>query len=163
MLKLLFNKIGPWLPLVLSMGCGKQIAETASGGDHIIRDHQELPPVLSLQMKSTRIKNYTIPRNANFILPERLYARSGDATGRTLTIKYNHEPDYNEFEFHCLYQAVAKLEMVLEKCLDHYDREIGPIPTNWFPMDADKLIRMEITGPNDPDFLLDAFFTVRWK
>jgi hypothetical protein len=162
MLKAFTKKVCPFLSLVLTISCGKKISDTSDDGG-LIRDHQELPPILVIQMQSSIKKSYTIPRNANFLLPDRVFVRSGNAQGRALTIKYNHEPDHQDFEFSCNYLGTTSHELSLQRCVDHYDREIGPVPENWFPMDQDKLIKLEVSGAPDPDFRLDAFFSVRWK
>lgn len=160
MLKVL-RKICPLISLALSLACGKELTDPSNDGSSIV-NHQELPPVLMLQLKSN-LQVYQIPRNANFLLPDRLVVRSGDVSGRTVTVRYNLDAETNDFEFRCFYLGTSGPEMLLDKCLDHYNREVGPIPWNWFPMDQDKHISLQISGNAANEIVVDAFYSVKWK
>ncbi len=167
MLKVVSRKFFPLLSLVaVTTGCGKKITEPVTEPVQVV-ENQELPPTVTLEVKSAVAKkaSFKIPKNCILEIPKKLLVKGDSAFGKRIEITYNMLEEFREeYGFKCLYKSAGTpTELKLESCKDSFGGNFGDISGNLEPMDKDKLIQMEILEPHTTNLTVSALFQVDWK
>lgn len=163
MLTIFSRKLCPLLSLALAtMGCGKKIAEGSSESAKIVQN-QEIPNALVVKLSPEESKKtYSIPRNANIFLPDALWVRGGDPSGKTIVISYNLKDAADEsFDYKCTYTASGpSTKMPLKSCVNSYGESFMDVSRFDFPINYGRFIRLELQGSTG--LSVDAVYTVDW-
>lgn len=166
MLKSMTRKLFPFLSAaVFTVSCGKKITEGKTSLARSV-ENQELPSayVLSINGKESFRKNFDIPRNGTFTVPQELYVRSGNGIGTKLTITYNLEArDSNEFEFRCTYHSDSEVDRLrLLHCRNSDGGSYGEVGKNPFSFYYGKYIRLEILEGWTSNLVIEVIHSVDW-
>lgn len=163
MLNIISRKLCPLLSLALAtMGCGKKISEETTASATAI-ETQEMPSALVMKLNPETSKTtYSVPRNANIFLPDILWVREGNPTGKTIVISYNlKDSEADEFDYKCTYTATAPSNMMpLKDCVNAYGDVFSDVSRFDFPVNYGRFIRMELQGTTG--LSVDAVYTVDW-
>lgn len=169
MLTTITKKLCPLMSLALAFGCGKKINDPKTTEANRSTQNQELPAVLTLQVKEieSTMKKYELPRNAWFSLPTKLLVRQGNGIGKRVKIFYNQLAD-SSYEFHCFYKSTAKpAELDFEKCESNLGVEIisstEDLENMDFPMDKGSAVKMQLLNPTGTNLIIDSTYIVDWK
>ena len=169
MLALITKRLCPLLALTVAFGCGKQINDPQDIEINRAGQTEELPSNIAIQLNEadSSSKTYSMPRNAWFTLPVKLWAKNASAAGKRVKIYYNLDSQGN-YEFHCYYQSFTlPTELGFEKCQSSDDVTIISNPDDLqkmeFPMDKGTSIKVELTNPSGSSIKIDSIFGVDWK
>jgi hypothetical protein len=167
MLLKLSKKICPLLTMLLAIGCGKQINETASSEVTRPSQNSDLPPVLSLQINEQQSPqtNYILPKNAWFKFPTALKVTSGNGIGKRVRIYYNLWPN-GDYEYLCYYSSVSNPNhLAFEKCENIYNTtvisNVGDLE-GIFPMEKNTTLKLVLQNPGQ-NLIIDSTYLVEWK
>ncbi|MFL5783430.1 MAG: hypothetical protein ACJ76H_02400 [Bacteriovoracaceae bacterium] len=157
----LSRKLCPFFSFMLLMGCGKKMTEpNTTAKPHI--ENQKPSPTLIIPIEEASFE-YKIPQSGDFLLPDRLRVRSGNADGKVVSITYNIHPDDPEtYEFKCVYKGVSADSMPVAKCVNIEGQDLGNVTdgTVQFALEADNSIKFE---SNSEELKADAIYDVDWK
>jgi len=163
MLKTFRRKICPLMSLAMFFGCGKKISEASSGLNSSVQP-QNLPSVLVLQLKDSFKMSYKLTKGGWFDLPEKLFARTGNALGKSVSLKYNYKEDEDSYEFKCVYKStVNPAELPIQQCYDEDNNELGDMSLGTSILDPNSEIQMELIGSNGQGLTIEANHSVTWK
>lgn len=166
MLTILTRKLCPLMSLAIAtIGCGKKITEDKAKPSTITQG-AEIPSTYVIQIdgSQTSRKNYTLPADTQFEVPERIKIRRGSTTGKAVEIAHNVSIyDNDDYDFKCIYKPSGNpVEMILDKCLDYYDRDFGDVSGQPFTMRKGEIIQMRFTGSSALDVIADAIYSMKW-
>ena len=168
MLVSMTRKLCPLLIILLTtVSCGKKITDSSGSKDSKTTTEQTPEPslVLELATNSGNKSFYTMPMNAVFkSLPNRLRIDQGTLTGKSVTVTYNISPeDKDLFEFKCNYLPLNSKELAINTCENFYGEDLGDITELSAPMDAGKIIKMELIGSYASGIVVRGYYIVEWK
>lgn len=168
MLLNLTKKLCPLMGLAMAFGCGKKINDPKTSEGETSRPRQELPGLLTLQLKTSESlsTSFQLPLNGWFQFPLKLMARDGNVTGKQVTIQYFLPNGENEFE--CHYKSVTSpSELSFERC-DYADGtefipNVEELENVELPIEKDSRIQMNLMNVPGSHLIIDAVYTVEWK
>jgi len=162
---MLSKKICPLLSLAMAtIGCGKQITEENPASDRIVQN-QELPSALVINLNSDNGQEtlYSIPENANILMPESLRVTGNDLLNKTVVIYYNFDSSTAEYDYQCTYKSSAtSFALNLSKCFNDLGEELSMATEYEFPIYYSKKIKMVLKDFSS-NISIDAIYTVDWK
>jgi hypothetical protein len=167
MLLSLTRKLCPLITLAIAtMGCGKKIVEADTKGARIT-EGQERPSLYILELDGSKESSrlFKVPQNAQFQIPDRLIVKQGTTTGKSVDMLYNvYEEDTDIYDFRCIYkESPNPVELLIDKCVNEYNQDIGYTPSIIFTIERDQLIQMRFSGAPAPDLFVEAIFGMDWK
>jgi hypothetical protein len=154
------------MTLIFTMiGCGKKISEPKSKPEQR-DDHLELPAAYVVQLDGAQnsMKNYYMPKTAQFEIPERMKVRKGNTAGQIVEIAYQVNPyDSEDYQFKCSYSATANpTELVLTQCEDERG-DFGDVTGQEFGLYQKDIIQVRFKGTAASDMVVEAIYTMEWK
>lgn len=167
MLNSLNSKICPILTLMVTLvGCGKNVKDTQA--DALVTAQNQATTdnvILEVNGAISSSSYYTIPRNGITTLPDKIKVTKGTVGSKKVVITYNIVPeDQAIYEFKCDYTGNSgSTDLYLNTCSDSYGGNFGDVSGAQFPMDAKKLIKMQISGSGNTGVSLNTQFTFNWK
>lgn len=150
---------------IATIGCGKKIGEPKSSPTRQTHN-QEIPAayVIRLDGSSNSWKNYSMPKPARFVVPDRLKVRSGTAAGKVVEIAHDVNPyDSDDFHVKCTYgSSTSNTELVLTGCVYYDGDDFGDVADFIFRLEENDLIQIRFKGANSADTIVDAVYTMEW-
>lgn len=166
MLNVLTRKLCPLMTLAIAtVGCGKKISDSDTQPSHQTQN-QELPSayVIHLDGSSSSSKLYTMPRNGQFEIPERLKVRRGVTAGKSVELIFDANPyDMEDFQFKCTYRPLSNSEMMLNNCVDYDGDDFGNVTGHLFSLYKDDYIQIRFAGAAASDLSVEAVFNMSWR
>ena len=147
MLTTLTRKLCPLMTLAIAtVGCGKKIGEEKDTTPSRQNQNQEIPAafVLRLDGSVNSWKNYSMPRPAHFVVPDRIKVRSGSTAGKIVEIAHDVNPyDSDDFHVKCTYAPSSSnaTDLVLSGCVDYENDDFGDV--------SDFIFRLQENGCTD--------------
>lgn len=157
-------KICPLLTLMITMvGCGKNVKDTKA--DALVTAQNQATSENIIVEFNGAPSFYTIPKNGITTLPEKIKIVKGSMGSKKATLIYNVLPeDHGIYEFKCDYTGnTGSADLYLSSCSDSYGGNFGDVSGAQFPMDAKKLIKMQVSGSGNTGIVLNTQFTFDWK
>jgi hypothetical protein len=166
MLNTFSRKLCPLMSLAIAaIGCGKKISESKTTSSKQT-ESQEVSSVyvIKLDGSGSSLKNFFLPRPAQFEIPDKLKVRKGSTVNRVVEIAYEvNEYDSEDIQFKCSYVASPNpSEMILSKCVDYDGDEFGDISGHKFSLRLNDIIQMRFTGAQAPDLIVEAIYSMKW-
>lgn len=166
MLTILTRKLCPLMSLAIAtIGCGKKITEEKSKPQNDTFG-QTIPATYVIQLDGSQSsrKNYTLPADTQFEVPDRIKVRKGSTAGKTVEVAHNVSIyDNDDYDFKCTYKPSGNpLEMVLDKCVDYYNRDFGDVSGQPFTLRKDQIIQMRFAGASAVDVIVEAIYSMDW-
>ena len=151
---------------IVAAGCGKKIIDPKPLPAHSIQN-QETPSryVISLNSKDNTVhQNYLLGFDAQFKIPEGLIIRKGTGTNKVVQIAHDvNEFDPHEYLFKCIYiQSLDPTKMVLEKCVDSNDYNLGDVSANTFTLYKNSVIQVRLISGYQKDLNIEAIYNMKW-
>lgn len=166
MLTTLTRKLCPLMTLAIAtIGCGKKIGEPK---DQPARQtqNQELPSayVIRLDGSQSSYKNYFMPKDTGFKVPDRIIVRSGTTAGKIVEIAHDvNIYDSDDFHVKCVYNAgIIPSELVLSGCFDSNEDDLGDVSEMPFSLRETEIIQIRFKGANSSDMVVDAVYSMDW-
>lgn len=166
MLTTLTRKLCPLMSLAIAtIGCGKKATEPDTQAARNT-ENQELPSayVIKLDGSQTSRKNYAMPGDAQFKIPDRLVVRSGSTAGKIVEIAYDvNSYDSDDYQFKCTYvPSGSPSQMDLSSCVDYDNDDFGDVSEHTFTIRKNDLIQMRFTGAPASDLVVEAIYSMKW-
>ena len=167
MLTMLTRKLCPLMSLAIAtIGCGKKISESDAAPARQT-ENQEMPSayVIRLDGSDSSKKQYLMPLNTQFEVPDVIRVRSGSAINKVVEIAYDVNPyDSEDFQFKCVYKPAANptSEMVREKCVNYDGDDFGNINGYRFTLYRNDIVEIKFAGAQAKDLSVEAIYSMRW-
>lgn len=166
MLTILTRKLCPLMSLAIAtIGCGKKITEEQSKPQNTTLG-QTIPSTYVIQLDGSQSsrKNYTLPADTKFEVSDKIKVRKGSTVGRTVEIAHNVSIyDNDDFDFKCIYKSSGNpVEMILDKCVDYYNRDYGDMTGQIQTLRRGQIIQMRFAGPSAVDVIVEAVYSMDW-
>lgn len=167
MLKNFKNKLCPLLTLALTFGCGKKITESQSDSGKTVQNQNLTTSIEILKLVTIQgtKKLFTVPRNATFRVPSKLYMERGNGKGKSVSLTYSLDPhDSTIFEFKCIYSSTSQTdEIPLRNCTNDQGEDVGDLSRQDTPLYKDETIEMNLETKTTESLEIHAWHEVSWK
>lgn len=160
------KKLCPLMSLFLvTLSCGKKIEEAQNTPAGQATQNQEVSSSYLIQLDGAiaSFKNYSLPRSAQFEIPEEIQVKRGFTSTKGIEIAFEVNPtDSEEYLFKCSYSATSNpASLALTGCQD-IDGFAFETEGQTFMQRKGKIIQIRFKGFKTSDSMVEAMFGMNW-